>query len=305
MRTFLEVAATGSFQLASERLHVTQSTVSTRIKVLERRLDGVLFLRRRAGAELTAAGRHFHRYALTAVRAWEQARHDIALPAELSAVVGLGIQPALWDRIGYPWIERLQARAPDLAVRTAVDYSESLTRFLCDGFLDVAVLYVPQQRPNLVVERLLEEDLVMVSGDPDRAVGDAWVEDYVFVDWGDDFRRQHSLAFPGALTPRLQLDHTSMALEFVRARGACGYLLESTVRPYLERGELHRVKQAPVFHQQAYVAYPEEPLDGRRLQLALESLRDLVGPMQGPDQPVPPNQSTSGTGDVATAMSSR
>ncbi|MDZ7828139.1 MAG: aldehyde dehydrogenase family protein [Halofilum sp. (in: g-proteobacteria)] len=40
MRTFLEVAATGDFQLASDRLNVTQSTVSTRIKVLEQRLDG-------------------------------------------------------------------------------------------------------------------------------------------------------------------------------------------------------------------------------------------------------------------------
>jgi len=277
MRTFLEVAATGSFQLASDRLNVTQSTVSTRIKVLEQRLDVVLFQRRRAGAELTTAGRHFHRYALTAVRAWEQARHDIALPAELSGMVGLGIQPALWERIGYAWIDRIQSRAPDLGVRTAVDYSESLTRFLCDGFLDVAVLYVPQQRPNLIVERLMEEDLVMVSGDQNRAVGGAWTDDYILVDWGEEFRRQHSLAFPGALSSRLQLDNTSMALQFVLARGASGYLLESTVQPYLERGELHRVKQAPVFRHPAYVAYPEDPLDADRLQMVLKELKALIG----------------------------
>lgn len=276
MRAFLEVAATGSFQLAAQRLHVTQSTVSARIKVLEQRLDCALFHRRRSGAELTVSGRHFHRYALTAVRAWEQARHDIVLPDMLSAVIGLGIQPALWDRIGYAWIERIQSRAPDLGVRTAVDYSDALTRFLCDGFLDIAVFYVPQQRPNLTLELLMEEELVMVSGSPGRCAGDTWREDYIYVDWGDDFRRQHALAFPDALTPRLQLDHTTMALNFILSRRASGYLLESVVRPYLERGELHRVEGAPVFQRPAYVAYPEEPLDPDRLQLALQELKTLA-----------------------------
>ena len=35
-RTFLVVVATGSFVEAAQRLHVTQSTVSTRIQRLER-----------------------------------------------------------------------------------------------------------------------------------------------------------------------------------------------------------------------------------------------------------------------------
>lgn len=276
MRAFLEVAATGSFQLASRRLNVTQSTVSARIKVLEQRLDSALFLRRRSGAELTAAGRHFHRYALTAVRAWQQARHDMALPEELTGVIGLGIQPPLWDRVGCAWIDRIRGRDPHLGVRAALDYSEALTRFLCDGFLDVAVLYVPQQRPNLTVEWLMEEDLVLVSGSggsrPDPSPG----PDYVFVDWGDDFRREHSLAFPAALTPALQLDDATMALRFVLEQGASAYLLESTVHPYLERGELHRVEGAPVFNRSTYVAYPDEPVAPGRLQLALEALDGLV-----------------------------
>ncbi|MDA0218543.1 MAG: LysR family transcriptional regulator [Proteobacteria bacterium] len=37
-RTFLEVLATGNFNRAAERLHVTQSTVSARIRALEETL---------------------------------------------------------------------------------------------------------------------------------------------------------------------------------------------------------------------------------------------------------------------------
>lgn len=276
MRAFLEVAATGSFQLASERLNVTQSTVSARIKVLEERLDRILFHRRRTGAEMTGAGQHFHRYALTAVRAWEQARQDIALPEELSAVLGLGIHPTLWDRIGCEWIDRIQARAPHLGVRTVVNYSDALTKFVCDGFLDLAALYVPQQRPNLIVELLMEEDLIMVSGAKDRIVKSSWVEDYVYVDWGDDFREQHSLAFPEALTSKLQIDHPAMALNFVISRGASAYLLASAVQPYLEQGDIFQVEDAPIFRRPTYLAYPEDPIDPDRLQTALEELKAMV-----------------------------
>ena len=276
MRAFLEVAATGSFQWAAERLHVTQSTVSARIKVLEQRLGCVLLERRHHGNELTRAGRQFHGYAATAVQAWEQARHDIVLPGELTSVVGLGIQTALWDRIGHAWIERIQSRAPGLGVRTAVDYSEPLTRFLCDGFLDIAVLYVPQQRPNLTVHRLMEENLILVSGRPERSVETTWSEDYIYVDWGDPFRHQHALAFPGARTPKLQIDHATLALQFVIGRGCCAYLLESVVRPYLERGDLHRVTDAPVFPCPTYIAYPSDPIDPERLRIAREELHGLI-----------------------------
>lgn len=276
MRAFLEVAATGSFQIAAERLNVTQSTVSARIKVLEERLDRALFDRRRTGAQMTAAGRHFHRYALTAVRAWEQARHEIALPDELRSVVGIGLHPTLWDRIGYGWIDRIQTRAPDLGVRSIVDYSTVLTRHVCDGLLDVAVLYVPQQRANLTVELLMEEDLVMVSGSEDRFVNGTWVEDYIYVDWGDDFRQQHALAFPEALTPKLQIDHPALALEFVRSRGASAYVLARTAQPYIDAGTLFPVEKAPVFRRPAYLAYPEDPIDAELLTIALEELRALV-----------------------------
>jgi hypothetical protein len=56
MRTFLEVAATANFNRAAERLNVSQSTVSARIRALEQQLDRRLLVRARSGAELTAAG---------------------------------------------------------------------------------------------------------------------------------------------------------------------------------------------------------------------------------------------------------
>ena len=52
LKTFLEVAASGSFVSSADRLFVTQSAVSLRIQRLEDTLGKPLFTRSKAGAEL-------------------------------------------------------------------------------------------------------------------------------------------------------------------------------------------------------------------------------------------------------------
>jgi DNA-binding transcriptional LysR family regulator len=80
LKTFLEVAATGSFVSASEQFYVTQSAVSLRVQRLEDALGKPMFTRLKAEAELTNAGREFERYTLSMIRVWEEARQQVAIP---------------------------------------------------------------------------------------------------------------------------------------------------------------------------------------------------------------------------------
>ncbi|WP_255572217.1 LysR family transcriptional regulator [Celeribacter sp. PS-C1] len=82
IRTFLEVAATGSF--------VTQSAISLRIQRLEDSLGKQLFTRSKAGAELTPAGREFERYALSLIKIWEEARQQIGVPEGYTKSLTIG-----------------------------------------------------------------------------------------------------------------------------------------------------------------------------------------------------------------------
>ena len=50
-----------------------------------------------------------------------------------------------------------------------------------DGSLDLAVLYNPPQRPDLIADLLVEEKLIMVATASDRVLSP---EQYVYVDWG-------------------------------------------------------------------------------------------------------------------------
>ena len=77
-KTFLAITANGSFLEAAKQLHLTQSTVSARIQRLEDELGTRLFVRNRAGASLTPAGRRFFEYAKRLVLTAEQAGEFLA-----------------------------------------------------------------------------------------------------------------------------------------------------------------------------------------------------------------------------------
>ncbi len=275
IRTFLEIAATGNFNRAAERLNVTQSTVSARIRSLEERLGRSLFARGRTGAELTRAGHQFHSYALNLQRMWQQAKEEIALPPGFQAALGLGAQVSLWERLIRPWIPWMRNQAADVMLRIEADYSPGLMRGLADGLLDVGVMYQPRATPGLEVEKLLEEKLVLVST-LRRTVTEDWVSGFVQVHWGEDFHAAYSAAFPDLPTPAVSVGLGAMGLAYILDNGGSGYFPLRVVRPLLADKRLFRVTRAPHFRRPAYLVYPQTSPNPELLDLALAGLRHIA-----------------------------
>jgi DNA-binding transcriptional LysR family regulator len=270
VRTFREVVEVGSFVRAAESLNVTQSTVSARIKELEMRLGQSLFVRRKSGVTLTAAGKRFQPHAATLLRVLQQARQDIALPAEMQAVLNIGGQFSLWDRILLQWVGRFRAARPEVAVRAEVGTPESLMRHLADGLLDFVVMYAPEARPGFQIEKLMDETLVMVATRPDHT---GWSEnDYVFVDWGHDFATWHSDQFPGYTAPGLHVSLGALGFRYIMENGGAGYFPARIAAAEMATGKLFPVRAAPQFVRPAHVIYPVEGQTDVRAA-ALESLR--------------------------------
>lgn len=253
-RTFVAVVETGSFVEAAKRVHVTQSTVSMRIKALESQLGRTLFERGKAGASLTPAGIQFQKHALTMIRAWEQARLEVALPEGYQAALTVGGQYSLWDGFLLRWVSLMRSHVPDVAIRTQIGASDALMQRLIDGTLDYGIMYMPQSRPGLEVEMLFEEELVLVSSEnrPKNQPGN----NYVYIDWGPEFRADHSLNFPSLSTPGLYMELGSLGLNYFLANRATGYFPKRLAAPHIESGALKLVPRAPTFHYPAYVVYP-------------------------------------------------
>ncbi len=271
-RTFLAVAAAGNFVGAAQRLHVTQSTVSARIQALETQLGARLFRRGRGGAELTPAGRRFLRHAKTLVRTLEQARHDVGLPAGFSGSLTLSGRIALWEGFLPQWADWMRRTAPELSLRMEIGFEEGIMQGLVQGSVDIGVMYTPESRPGLGIERLFDETLLLVSSAPGREWPDPA---YVHVDWGPEFHAQFATHYPDMAPPALTANIGWLGLQCLLANGGSGYFPERMVRGALETGRLVRVGGGAVFSLPAFMVYP---LERRAADLAraLEGLRLLA-----------------------------
>ena len=273
-RTFLEIVATGNFLRAADRLHVTQTAVSARVRALEDLLGRKLFVRNKSGASLTSAGEQFLRYAQTLVQVWERARHQVAVPPGRRAVVTVGGELSLWDPLLLEWLLWMRHAAPQLALRAEVGLPGSLINQVTEGILDIAVVYAPHQRPGLKIELLIEEKLVLVTtsrrGQAQRAT------DYVFVDWGPEFAAHHNLAFPELSNAGTFVGLGPLGLEYILEAGGSGYFRLKVVERYLKSGRLRLVPGAAEFAYPAYAVYSESA-DAKIVTPALVGLRHVAG----------------------------
>lgn len=251
-RTFMEVVASGSFVVAADRLHVTQTAVSSRIKSLEEHLGRRLFVRNKAGARLTPAGERFQKFAMTLVQVWERARHQVALPAGRSEIVGIGAELSLWTPFMANWLIWMNRTCQDIALRVDVDLPGRLLDGIQNGSLDVAVVYKPPSRAELVSELLSDEKLVMVTTARD---GRFEAARYVHVDWGAGFRTNVESAFPELAQPSVTISLGPLALSYLLSIGGSGYFRQRAVQQYLDGGKLKLVKGAPAFSYSVHAVY--------------------------------------------------
>jgi DNA-binding transcriptional LysR family regulator len=273
-QTFLAIVEGGSFAAAARRLNVTQSTVSMRIKALEENLGRSLFVRNRAGASLTPAGQQFQRYATGVMALWSQAQLDVALPAGLSAGLTLGAQYSLWDGLLDAWLSDFSAAFPDVALRGEVGQADQLMARLAAGELDLVALYAPEARSGVVIAPWFVDEMVLVASS--RRSKAPYSDDYLYVDWGPDFQAAHAATYPDCATPRLFLQLGAIALPHLLRGGGAGYFPRRLVRQALGERRLFEVNR-PVFHRQAYLAYPEALAGEGWFQAVLESLKAKRG----------------------------
>lgn len=257
IKTFLEVASTGSFVSASDRLFVTQSAVSLRVQRLETQLGRPLFTRSKAGAELTPAGAEFEHFARALMRNWEQARQQVAVPEGFTRSLTIGAQISLWPRLGFRWIDALREAMPNLSLRAQLGQPLDLTRAMSEGVMQVALSYQPTLRPGLSVEKVLDEELVLVAPWEDPTL-DTLTGRYIFVDWSPDFTHFHDLHLPKLTNPGLTFAMGAMSARFILNRQYAAYLPARYVKRYLDEGRLHLVPEAPTYAYPAWSVWRDD-----------------------------------------------
>lgn len=162
MACFVAVAEELHFRRAAERLHLTQPSLSQRIRALEHEIGTELFARDRRSVALTPAGEAFLEPARLTI---ENAR--IAREQALRAVRGevgrlrLGFTAIAFYGLLPEALQAFRRRYPDVEVELVEMNSPSLETALTSGSIDLAILHPPLGHPDLIVKTLPDEPLVL------------------------------------------------------------------------------------------------------------------------------------------------
>jgi LysR family transcriptional regulator, flagellar master operon regulator len=251
LRTFLAVVETRSLVAASRRLHVTQSTVTARLNSLEREIGQRLLHRGKAGTDVTSAGFTFQRYAQLMVQLWHRAGYEISLPPGCQGMCNIGLEFDLWRGLGQRFLFYLLGHRPWIATALWPGGQQELDRWLKTGLIDLAFCYAPTPGSNFASRVLLDDELILVS--TRRRTRAKLGAGYVYVDHGDEFRREHAAAFANETISPLTIASSDWALDFLLRYGGSGYLSRRHAAAYLARRELHAVRGAPRFKRRVYL----------------------------------------------------
>lgn len=140
LESFLAIAKHGSFAAAAERLFITQSAISARIKELEDDLGVELFDRSLKKVQLTIKGRELVQYAEQISVLFDEIRSKVGTAGAQSGVVRIGVV----ELVAITWMSKLLAvlrkEFPAVTVEFEVALRPPLLERMRSGNLDMAII---------------------------------------------------------------------------------------------------------------------------------------------------------------------
>jgi len=164
LQAFVEVADSGSFSAAAERLHLTQPAVSRRIATLETTLDARLFDRIGRQATLTEAGQTLLPRAKVLLNEAEDIRRTLTnLSQRVGGTLSLGTSHHIGLHRLPPVLSRYHRQYPQVQLDIRFMDSESACAEVERGSLELAVVTLPTApTPRLELTPIWHDPLYLV-----------------------------------------------------------------------------------------------------------------------------------------------
>jgi len=235
LEAFLAIVDIGSFTRAAARLHLTQSTVTARIKALEQELGSKLLDRRSSGITPTTAGAELLPYAREIVALTARARDALGSGGEPHGRLNVGTIESLTNYRLLPVIEHLYLRYPKVQISMhSPPLGEALSQvrvgqLQCTFFIDSL-----QDRDDLEVKVLCSEPVTLVCGRHHRLAGRPTVTDadvrhltLVRADNNADYhvRLEHALHVTGGLVAFVLLITRTFLSKFTPAQATAAIVV--------------------------------------------------------------------------------
>jgi len=267
LRSFLQIAQSGSMTRAADSLCLTQPAITQHIQALEHELGIKLFDRYPRGMRMTPAGELLRIYAQRCLASLEECRLAIT---ELEAghvgklVIGAGVTTSIF--VLPDWLRKFRSNYPDIEVIIRTGRSREILTLLKDGEIDLGIITTPVDHPHLSLQPLFVEDIILVVP-PEHPFANESIHTERLVEvplilfpHGNGFRAylDQALIQTGMpITVKMETDSVEAIKRFVEAGLGASFLPRSAVQEELSRGTLAAIVLPDIapLQRTTYLAY--------------------------------------------------
>ncbi|MDD5953496.1 MAG: LysR family transcriptional regulator [Oscillospiraceae bacterium] len=163
LKTFIAVAELKNFTKAAQHLIVVQSTITNRIKELEREIGQQLLIRTNKSVILTHAGEHLLSYAYQFIDMESKMLDEINSIDTYTHRLNVGSVNCIYCCHLQPYFSNIIQNHKDVQVNLTLTHSRTLMQSLHNQSLDIAFSYLPLHDPNYHCTVFRDDEIILVT----------------------------------------------------------------------------------------------------------------------------------------------
>jgi DNA-binding transcriptional LysR family regulator len=274
---FIEVASTKNISRASEKLGISQPSLTIAIKRLENSIGSPLLLRSKKGVELTQAGKQLLIYAKQLLYHWEEVKvKTLQSTLEVRGQFRLGAHTsvALYT-FGY-FLPELLEDYPLIDLTLKHDLSRKITESVISMNLDIGIVVNPVPHPDLVIKKIYDDEVALWVGPGDYKIQNYEEKTAILICDPELIQTQDILNKLKKQNISFARTLTSSNLEVIThlvASGAGVGILPGRVAGQ-SKVPLKKLKTSPIFKDEICVVYRVENKNLPALKQIVESILD-------------------------------
>ncbi|ARK29780.1 selenium metabolism-associated LysR family transcriptional regulator [Halalkalibacter krulwichiae] len=164
LKTFVTVAEKKNFSESAKALYLSQPTITSHIKSLERQLNTSLFERTTKQVELTPAANILNKYAKEIIKLSESAEKEISkLLGEIHGYMCLASSLTIGEHILPQLLGEFKEHFPLVDMKVEITNTEKILGKIKNHVIDIGMIEAPIEDPDLILEPFMEDELVLIT----------------------------------------------------------------------------------------------------------------------------------------------
>ena len=252
IEAFIAIMTYGTITSASNFLHISQSTVSARIQMLEDELGATLLIRHKGqrNVELTSYGQAF----LPLASQWSSVFRDSRNLRTLADIQTLSVASvdAVNNYTFVPLFSKIIDSCPNIRLQIRTHHSDEIHGLISNRTADVGFVFSRSPYPDIISRPVYRELMYLICRKDSPyydgiAPAELEPENEIYLHWGLDFQQWHNRFFPPERYPLVSVNTGSMLQHYLDAPLRWAVAPVSVVKAIAHRTNLtyHTLSEPP------------------------------------------------------------